>query len=105
MVLKGSGTVVAGAHGAAYLDPVAAHDLATAGSGDVLSGLIGGFLAHRSARQGSSESARCVAAAVYVHGLAARLAARAPNGSTRPVVATDLVDHIAEAVATLRQPA
>lgn len=98
VVLKGSGTVVAGAKGAAYLDPMAAHELATAGSGDVLSGLLGGFLAHRAARQSSTESARCVAAAVYVHGLAARLAA----AGRRPVVATDISAHIPDAIAALR---
>ncbi len=101
VVLKGSGTVVAGPHGAAYVDPVAAPELATAGSGDVLSGLIGGFLASRASRQGSSESARCVAAAVYVHGLAARLA----GVGERPVVATDIVAHVGDAIATLRRHA
>lgn len=101
VVLKGSGTVVAGPRGAAYLDPVASHELATAGSGDVLSGLLAGFLAHRAGRRGSTESARCAAAAVFVHGLAARLAA---DGG-RPVVATDIVDHLGQAIATLRKPA
>ncbi len=99
IVLKGSGTVVAGPRGAAYVDPVAAHELATAGSGDVLSGLVGGFLANRSARQGGTDSARCVAAAVYVHGLAARLA----GVGQRPVVATDIVAHVPEAIAALRR--
>lgn len=98
LVLKGSGTVVAGQRGAAYLDPIAAHELATAGSGDVLSGLIGGFLAHRAAKQRTSESARCVAAAVYTHGLAARLA----GAQGRPVVATDIADHIGDAIVELR---
>ncbi len=101
MVLKGSGTVIAGPRGAAYLDPVSPHELATAGSGDVLSGLIGGFLAHRTARQASTESARCVAAAVYLHGLAARLAGK----GDRPVVAPDIMDCVGEAVASLRQTA
>jgi hydroxyethylthiazole kinase-like uncharacterized protein yjeF len=101
IVLKGSGTVVAGPKGTAYVDPIAPHDLATAGSGDVLAGLMGGFLAHRAAGGGSStESARCVAAAVYTHGLAARLA----GANSTPVVATDLIDTIGEAIATLRRP-
>lgn len=98
IVLKGSGTIVAGPKGAAYADPIAAHDLATAGSGDVLTGLIAGFLAHRAAKQPRSESARAVAAAVYLHGLAARLAAQ----DGQPVVATDLLNFIGPAVATLR---
>lgn len=100
MVLKGSGTIVAGPKGAAYIDPIAAHELSTAGTGDVLSGLIGGFLAHRAVGSSSTESARCVAAAVYTHGLAARMA----GAGQAPVVATDVVDHIGKAVAALRQP-
>ncbi len=100
IVLKGSGTVVAGPKGTAYVDPIAPHELATAGSGDVLAGLMGGFLAHRAARSSSTESARCVAAAVYTHGLAARLAA----AGGAPVVATDVIDTMAEAIAALRQP-
>ena len=100
IVLKGSGTVVAGLRGAVYVDPIAAHELATAGSGDVLTGLMGGFFAQRAARQSSTESARCAAAAVYLHGLAARLA----GGDDRPVVATDIAEHIGDAVATLRRP-
>lgn len=99
IVLKGSGTVVAGPKGAAYVDAISAHELATAGTGDVLGGLMGGFLAHRAARSSSTESARCVAAAVYVHGLAGRLAGAADE----PVVATDVIDHIGGAVAVLRR--
>ena len=98
ILLKGSGTVVAGAKGAAYADPMAAHELATAGSGDVLTGLLGGLLAHRAAKAQAGESARAVAAAVFIHGLAARLAGE----SGIPVVATDIVDHIGPAVASLR---
>jgi hydroxyethylthiazole kinase-like uncharacterized protein yjeF len=98
VVLKGSGTLVAARKGAAYVDPVAAHELATAGSGDVLSGLLGGFLAHRAARQMTSETARAIAAAVYVHGLAAKTAA----GDGLPVVATDLLESIGPAIASLR---
>ncbi len=101
VALKGSGTVVAGPKGAAYVDPIAAHELATAGSGDVLTGLMGGFLAHRAARRSSTESARCVAAAVYLHGMAGRLAGR----GGMPVVATDVIDNIGAAVAALRRPA
>lgn len=101
VVLKGSGTVVAGPKGTAYVDPVSPPALATAGSGDVLAGLMGGFLAHRAAQGGSStESARWVAAAVYTHGLAARLV----GADGTPVVATDLPEGIGKAIAALRQP-
>jgi NAD(P)H-hydrate epimerase len=45
VVLKGAGTVVAGEDGDAWLDPGGNPALATAGSGDVLAGVIGGLLA------------------------------------------------------------
>jgi NAD(P)H-hydrate repair Nnr-like enzyme with NAD(P)H-hydrate dehydratase domain len=46
----------------------------------------------------TSETARAIAAAVFVHGLTAKVAA----GEGRPVVATDLLDAVGPAIATLR---
>jgi len=65
LVLKGSRTVVAAPDGAVFLNPTGNAGLATAGSGDVLSGMIGGFLA-----QGRSPLAAALIG-VYLHGLAA----------------------------------
>ena len=65
LVLKGSRTVVAAPDGAVFLNPTGNAGLATAGSGDVLSGMIGGFLA-----QGCSPLAAALVG-VYLHGLAA----------------------------------
>ncbi len=60
--------------------------LATAGSGDVLAGVCGGFLA----RGADPRTAAAAAAAVHLH--AARKAlAQAPG---RSIVASDLVDHL-----------
>lgn len=98
ILLKGSGTVVAGPTGAVYVDPLGVHDLATAGSGDVLTGVVAGLLAHRSAAATSTDTARAVAAAAYIHGMAAVVAAE----GDRPVVATDLIDSLPEAIARLR---
>jgi NAD(P)H-hydrate epimerase len=64
VVLKGAGTVVAAPDGRASINPTGAGNLATAGTGDVLSGIIGGLLA-----QGSSPWDAAVAG-VYLHGVA-----------------------------------
>ena len=67
--------------------------LATAGSGDVLTGIVGGLIA-----QGASvENALVVGA--YVHGLAGDLAA-AELGETS-LTATDVIEKLAEAIHSL----
>ncbi|PAK26621.1 NAD(P)H-hydrate dehydratase, partial [Streptomyces sp. alain-838] len=77
VLLKGSTTVVAGAEGGPVrVNPTGTSWLATAGSGDVLSGLAGSLLAAGlSARDAGSAGA-------YLHGLAGRFAADgAPVGA------------------------
>ncbi len=70
VVLKGGATVVAAPDGRCAINPTGNHGLATGGSGDVLAGLLAGLLAQGMA----AWPAAC--AAVYLHGLAADLAAR-----------------------------
>jgi hydroxyethylthiazole kinase-like uncharacterized protein yjeF len=65
VVLKGSGTVIAARPGLPVINPTGNARLATAGTGDVLAGLIGAELA----RGKNAREAAC--AAVWVHGLAA----------------------------------
>ncbi len=69
LLLKGNATVVASPDGAVYVNPTGTAWLATAGTGDVLSGLGGALLG------GGLEPAAAAAAAAYLHGLAGRLAA------------------------------
>ena len=77
VLLKGSTTVIADASGPVLVNPTGTPWLATAGSGDVLSGLTGALLA-----QGVRPAASAAAAAAFLHGLAGRLAARdAPCGA------------------------
>lgn len=89
IVLKGSDTVIAAPNGWAAINASAPSTLATAGSGDVLAGIIGGFLA-----QGMS-GRDAAAAGVYVHGASA--AAFASPG----LIADDLPNLIPKALLAL----
>jgi hydroxyethylthiazole kinase-like uncharacterized protein yjeF len=81
VLLKGDRTVVADrTH--RYVNPTGSAVLATAGTGDVLSGLGGALLAARGV-----PAARAAAAAAFVHGLAGRLAAAAGPVSATTVLA------------------
>ncbi|HEY4708259.1 MAG TPA: NAD(P)H-hydrate dehydratase [Thermodesulfobacteriota bacterium] len=64
VVLKGAGTIIAAPSGRVYINSTGNPGLATAGTGDVLAGMLGGFLA-----QGYSPE-EAASAAVYIHGLA-----------------------------------
>ncbi|GAA4922634.1 NAD(P)H-hydrate dehydratase [Actinoplanes utahensis] len=79
VLLKGDRTVVATPAGEIWANPTGSPALATAGSGDVLAGLLGSLLA------AGVPPVRAAVAAAYVHGLAGRWAAR--HG---PVTAPDV---------------
>ncbi len=88
-LLKGYRTLVADEDGRLLVNPTGNQGMATAGSGDVLSGVIGAFLAQG---MGVWEAA---AAAVYVHGLAGDIAAA--RRSDRAMVAGDILDALGDA--------
>ncbi|GAB2625829.1 bifunctional NAD(P)H-hydrate repair enzyme [Paractinoplanes abujensis] len=70
VLLKGDRTIVATPAGAVWANPTGTSALATAGSGDVLAGLLGSLLA------GGLPAERAAVAAAYAHGLAGRRAAQ-----------------------------
>lgn len=96
-VLKGARTVVAEPGGRAWINPTGNTLLASGGSGDVLSGLIGGLLA-----QGVGALSAALAG-VFVHGLAAELAAA--DYGLRGLAAEELLDYLPRAFASLETPA
>ncbi len=98
VLLKGSTTVIASPDtGPVLVNPTGTPWLATAGSGDVLSGLAGALLG-----QGLAPAQAGLAGA-YLHGLAGRLAAAGPGDRTAqaPIGASDLVRALPAAFRSL----
>jgi ADP-dependent NAD(P)H-hydrate dehydratase / NAD(P)H-hydrate epimerase len=95
VLLKGYRTVVCGPEESPlYLNPTGGPELATAGTGDVLGGVVGTFLAGNPVES----STEAVAAAAYVHGLAGELAGEG-------TVAWDVAEALPEAMALIRDGA
>ena len=90
VVLKGHKTVVADRDGKIYLNNTGNPGMATAGSGDVLSGIIAAFLGQG---LGAFKAARY---AVYLHGLAGDLAAE--EKTQLSLIASDIIDKIPQAI-------
>jgi ADP-dependent NAD(P)H-hydrate dehydratase / NAD(P)H-hydrate epimerase len=90
VLLKGSTTVIAEPDGTVLVNSTGSTWLATAGSGDVLSGLAGALLAQ------GIEPPLAAAVGAYLHGIAGRLAA-----SDAPIGASDLITALPSAIRTV----
>jgi hydroxyethylthiazole kinase-like uncharacterized protein yjeF len=92
-LLKGSTTVVADPSGVVRVNTADTPYLATAGSGDVLSGICGALLA------GGLAPLDAASAAAFLHGMAGLVAESVPAA---PIRALDLVTHLPAAIRTVR---
>ncbi|MGD0337075.1 MAG: NAD(P)H-hydrate dehydratase [Candidatus Omnitrophota bacterium] len=90
LVLKGHNTVVADYKGNLYVNKTGNPGMATAGSGDVLSGILGAFLGQ------GLEAFSAAKYAVYLHGLAGDLAAKEKTQIS--LIASDIIAKIPEAI-------
>ncbi|MEV0896346.1 NAD(P)H-hydrate dehydratase [Actinoplanes sp. NPDC049802] len=90
VLLKGDRTIVATPAGEIWANPTGSPALATAGTGDVLAGLLGSLLA------AGVPTVRAAVAAAYVHGLAGRRAA-----AEGPVTSADVAAALRPVLADL----
>lgn len=95
LVLKGAGTIIAAPDGNVAINNSGNQYLATAGSGDILTGIIGSFLA-----QGLSPLAACHLG-VYAHGLTADILVKA--GNKHGITAGDLLQTIPQALTEIEK--
>jgi ADP-dependent NAD(P)H-hydrate dehydratase / NAD(P)H-hydrate epimerase len=90
VVLKGDKTVVAGPDGRVYVNTTGNPGMATAGSGDVLTGIIAAFRAQ------GLDAFDAAKYGVYLHGLAGDIAA---NEKTQlSLIASDIIDFLPKAI-------
>ena len=96
IVLKGHHTMTVRSDGKVYINRSGNPGMATAGSGDVLTGIIASFIAQGYAIDWA------VVMGVYVHGLAGDLAAE-QHGEIS-LMASDIINHIGKAIKSITAP-
>lgn len=90
VVLKGKNTIVASPKQEIYINKTGNPGMSTAGSGDVLTGVIAAFLAQK------LNAFKAAKYAVYIHGLAGDLAAK--EKTQIGMIASDIINKIPEAL-------
>jgi ADP-dependent NAD(P)H-hydrate dehydratase / NAD(P)H-hydrate epimerase len=91
LVLKGYRTLLAFPDGRVWVNPTGSPAMAKGGTGDILTGMIAGFLA-----QFPQAPELAIAAAVYLHGLSGEIGAR--ELGDKCLVATDLLRYLPAAM-------
>lgn len=89
LVLKGPRTVISCPDGSAFINTTGNPGMATAGSGDVLTGIIASFIGQK------IEIPNALAAAVFVHGMAGDIAAE--HLGEYSLTAGDIIKYLPEA--------
>ncbi|MBN2073719.1 MAG: NAD(P)H-hydrate dehydratase [Actinobacteria bacterium] len=87
-VLKGARSVISNTGGKTYINTTGNWGLASAGTGDILAGMIGSLICQG---MGITESAVC---GTYIHGMAADIMAK--KTSMTALIATDLLEGLKE---------
>ena len=98
VVLKGHRTIVAQPDGEIWVNCTGNPGMATGGTGDILTGLVAGFIA-----QNPDRVTEAVITAVHLHGLAGDVACESTGQQS--LVATDLVKALPEAMRRVRESA
>ena len=93
VVLKGHQTVVASEQGCVYINKTGNPGMATAGSGDVLAGIIGSFLGQ------GLDSFNAAKYGVYLHGFAGDLAAE--EKTQLSLISSDIIYKLPQAISKL----
>jgi hydroxyethylthiazole kinase-like uncharacterized protein yjeF len=91
VILKGQFTIVAAPDGRAFINSTGNPGMSTAGTGDVLTGMLTGL----TAQFGTLDWLRVLAFGVYLHGLAGDVAYQETGEA--PLMATDLIRHLPDA--------
>jgi NAD(P)H-hydrate epimerase len=98
VILKGFQTVIASPAGDVYVNNTGNPGMATGGTGDILSGITGRFVAEWQIQTRNKKPANILeylSTAVYLHGLAGDLAAE--EEGMESLVATDLLTYLPKA--------
>ncbi len=90
IILKGHNSIVASPNGKFYINKSGNPGMATAGSGDVLSGIVGGFLAQ------GLDAFTAAKYATLIHGLAGDIAAK--DKTQMGLIASDIINRIPDAL-------
>lgn len=93
VILKGHHTIVAAPDGRVFVNSTGNPGMASGGTGDALTGMLGALTAQFGASEGAEEDwHRVLAFGVYLHGLAGDVALEAKGGA--PLLASDLIESI-----------